>query len=142
MSMHAFAAYPEPRSALHLQRLLVVEDDLDMRPFFDRIVGSVATNVLLDWADSVRDAIQRLNRERYDLVVSDFLLDGSGSGLTLKNWCDYNYPRTRFTMMSAFPIADALAADDPPDAFLRKPFTLAQLRRFLNVQLAVASTDS
>ena len=135
MNACSVVSHPPVSLAPCPRRLLVVEDDRDMRPIFGAIVDSFASHLLLDWAESVPIAMDRMNRQTYDLVVADFLLDGCGSGLTLKNWCDYNHPTTRFVMMSAFPIAEALVGANPPSAFLRKPFTLAQLRRFLAGQL-------
>lgn len=141
MNSQALAAYPQAYLGSRPHRLLVVEDDLDMRPIFELVGGSVPPHLLFDWAENVPDAIDRMNRESYDLVVCDFLLDGRGSGLSLKAWCDYNQPTTRFAMMSAFPIADALVDTSPPSAFLRKPFTLAQLRRFLDALLTSSPSD-
>ena len=141
MISHALATHQQPplscRTPLNpfRRRLLVVEDDLDMRPIFDRIRSAIASNLQLDWAVSVPDAVDWMNRIDYDLVISDFLLEGHDSGLTLKHWCEYSHPMTPFVMMSAFPVADSLAGANPSSAFLRKPFTVEQLRAFIVEQL-------
>lgn len=126
----AFPILPELRPA-RLRRLLVVEDDADLRAVFERVGASVDPHLVMDWAESVPDAMQRMNRERYDLVLSDFLLDERGSGFSLKTWCEYNHPTTLFAMMSAFPVADGARGSNPPIVFLPKPFTVGQLRSFL-----------
>lgn len=142
MTMHArasrLAAGPCPASGIlriRSRRMLVVEDDPDLRDVFEYVGAAVDPDLVLDWAENVPDAVRHMERERYDVVVSDYLLDESGSGLTLRHWCDSHRPRTRFAMMSAFPIGDVTSGSDLPTPFLPKPFTVAQLRRFLCTQL-------
>jgi DNA-binding NtrC family response regulator len=116
-------------------RLLVVEDDPDLRPVLERAARLVDPELRVDWAVSVPEAIQQLNLGEYELVLTDYLLDERGSGFTLRSWCDYHRPRLRVAMMSAYPIGDAGSRPEI-GRFLRKPFTMQQLWAFLRAALA------
>lgn len=119
------------------QRVLIVEDDSDLRMLVERAVSALDPALTIDWAPGLADAIPLLNEqgEDYRLVLSDYLLDEHGSGFDLKNWCELNFPGLRFAMMSAYPIG--------PEAihvlgcrFLPKPFTLGDLRHFVRSALS------
>lgn len=147
MAMQARASRPHPLPAgerllrVRSRRLLVVEDDPDLRAVFERVGAVVDPDLVLDWAESVPDAVEHLERESYDAVICDFMLDERGSGLALRHWCDAHRPATRFAMMSAFPLADFAGGPDRPTSFLPKPFTVAQLRRFLCSELWAGDRD-
>src|SRR6266705_2518391 len=60
-----------------MTRILLVEDDEDVRPMMERVLLSVGYQV--DSVASVRSAVILLRRRSYDLVVADGRLpDGTG----------------------------------------------------------------
>lgn len=66
-------------------RVLIVEDDLALQPFWTLIVKWCFDRVIMDWAVSSEHALQMvatLNRSGfgYDLIVVDLFLAGSDTG--------------------------------------------------------------
>lgn len=110
-------------------RVLVVEDDVDMRTLLERTIRSIEPELAVDWVSNVPDAISQLNEraERYKLVLSDYLLDERGTGFDLYNWCSFHSPELRFAMMSAYPVGQETNCD-----FLPKPFSGYGLREFMS----------
>lgn len=117
-------------------RLLVVEDDADLRRMIERIGQGLDSELAIDWASGVSSARALLARESYELVLADYLLEGRESGLRLRPYCLRFQPEARFAMMSVLPLAESLErAGQPQIPFLRKPFSPAQLRAFLQASI-------
>lgn len=70
------------------KKILIVEDDLSLRPFWSLVFDRIAPRSRLDWAISSEQA-QRLiedstrNQRPYDVIITDLFLAGSGTGLDL-----------------------------------------------------------
>lgn len=70
------------------KKILIVEDDLSLRPFWSVVFDRCAPRSRLDWAVSSEQA-QRLLRDAtsqerpYDVIITDLFLAGSGTGLDL-----------------------------------------------------------
>ncbi len=117
-------------------RLLVIEEDLDLKVVLERVASFLDPNFIVDWCTNVRTAREALRHTTYDLVLADYLLDGSGFGIHLLRDCQAQQPYAKFAMMSAYPLAgcvDALAHQHVP--FLRKPFSVTECRNFLAAAL-------
>ena len=113
-------------------RLLAVEDDADLEPLVRRAVEGLDPPVALDWCRSTVQAYGYLAREYYDLVLVDYLLEGSRAGLTLRSTCWELQPQAIFAMTSSYPLNDYLhSVGRAGTPFLPKPFGARQLRRFI-----------
>ena len=71
-----------------LKRVLVVEDDLSLRPLWENFFASAAMKFWLDWAVSCEQALVMIadknkERKKYHLIISDLFLAGSGTGIDL-----------------------------------------------------------
>lgn len=70
------------------KRILVVEDDLALKPIWEHILRRQFTEYHLDWAVSCEEA-QKLvsssivHEAPYSLIVTDLFLSGAGTGLDL-----------------------------------------------------------
>jgi DNA-binding NtrC family response regulator len=116
-------------------RVLVVDDDRDLFPIFRRAVAALDGDVRLDWATSVTDGLVLLDTRSYEFVVSDYLLR-DGTGFELQRWRDRRIPERPFGMISVVPLADVQLVTQGGRArtlFLSKPFTLGDLRQFLQI---------
>jgi DNA-binding response OmpR family regulator len=88
--------------------VLIVEDDLTLRPLWERAFKSKGLDIKVDWATSMEEA-ERLIRHRfkykapYQLVVADIFLEGQGSGIDL--WNRYGEEAMDFVFVSALPIS-------------------------------------
>lgn len=124
-------AFPRPLLPIRRPRALVVEDDEDLRPLFERTLHELDPELRVDWAASVTEAVEMLRRHEHELVVADYLLD-DGTGLLVKRWIELRAPQTPFGMVSAYRVH---AGGEPGEgrgfAFLPKPFGRGELRAFL-----------
>jgi DNA-binding NtrC family response regulator len=122
-----------PRAFLRLldERVLVVEDDLDLEPVFRRVLHAVDPELRLLWARSAREAIQLLQGRPVGFVVADYLL-GDAPGSQVQRWLERHSPGVPFAMISALPLsAELLRADGTRIPFLPKPFSVEALIQFL-----------
>lgn len=54
-----------------LRRLLIVEDEQDVRDFLKRAFSRIATHATIETAENGADALQQIQNGFFDLVVSD-----------------------------------------------------------------------
>lgn len=126
-----------PLLQIHRPRVLVVEDDLDLRTILERVVRSIDPDLVIDWATNVVDARNLLGARDYRLILADYRLDANGSGLSLRPYCRWRQPSAPFAMMSALTVEDYLrSVGRQPCPFLRKPFSVEECRTFLSSLLA------
>lgn len=124
-------AFSQPLVHLRRPRAIVIDDDEDLRPIFERALRAVDPDIRVDWAVSVSEAVELLRRNDYDFVVADYML-GDGTGLLVKRWIDLRRPGKPFGMISAYSVraeSGRVAGRSVP--FLPKPFSRAELRSFL-----------
>jgi CheY-like chemotaxis protein len=112
----------------HALRILVVDDSSKLRQLMALILrcdGHVVHTV-----GTAPEVLAQLERECYELVISDLSLGGNVAGLRLAQTARRVWPKVRFMLAtgSAEDLTPAEWARWGVDAFLRKPFTPAQLR--------------
>lgn len=89
-------------------RVLIVEDDLSFKPFWESVLSTSGFKLAMDWATSKEEA-ERLIRHRfrkddpYDLVISDIWLEGEGTGIDL--WNQLGEAVKNFVFISGLPIS-------------------------------------
>jgi len=132
-----FAESQPQKTRLEGRRILVVDDEEDMAFLVKGMLeakGHKATT-----ATSVKDAIETLSMERFDLVVSDFNMPVM-SGLELareirRRWHPYAPP---VVVMSGTPSEEMPVAQKGSDevaAFLSKPFSMEALENSIHTAL-------
>lgn len=113
-------------------RMLVVEDDRELEPLVRRTLTALETPVDIDWCCATSLAYGYLAREFYDLVLVDYLLEGSRAGITLRSACWELQPQAVFAMTSSYPLPEYLrSVGRPGTPFLPKPFGTRELRTFV-----------
>jgi DNA-binding NtrC family response regulator len=123
----------EQTSVLLPQRraVLVVEDDVFLKPFLRRILRSIDPYITMHWAVSVESARMQLEETCFSMVIADCLLPNETSGLQVWEFCKANLPGTPFLMISGLSqkTIQYLHGDHrlvPPH--LRKPFSAKDCR--------------
>lgn len=118
-------------------RLLVVEDDLDLCVLFERIASQLRPAPKLDWATSVDEAIGLLESSNYEAVLLDYWLAGPASGYALGSWITRNRPGLSVGMMSSLATERYLEWSEAAiPRFLAKPFSVTECREFVRSLLA------
>ncbi len=107
--------------------VLIVEDDLALRPLWER--AFLAKAVKIDWATSMEEAEQYIrvrfnNGIPYHLVIADISLEGKGTGIDL--WNRYGEEASNFVFVTGLPISKQafhtlLNYGYPP--YFKKPLT-------------------
>ena len=127
------------------KRILIVEDDLTIKPILERMLEKLSPGITVDWATSAEAALTRLaegsqRRTRvaalrnlldpyYSVVLSDVRLAGEKSGIDLVDDCFAQSIPVRFVL------ASAQSAVDSPLPFLPKPFRMDDVRGLLGPYL-------
>jgi response regulator RpfG family c-di-GMP phosphodiesterase len=116
-------------------RILVVEDEQALRRLLRRYLGELGYSVTT--APDAPEALELLDRERFDLVVTDLRLP-TASGLDLLATVRARLPGTRTVLMSGKADVPSLVAavERGVDAVLLKPFELEELRLQVEQSLA------
>ena len=121
-------------------RVLVVDDEGYIR---DLIRDTLRTrNYAAGVAANGAEALDRLSRERYDIVVTDVIMPGM-DGLELVKQVRRQHPATRIIVLTGFPrsadISDFLAQG--VDEFLPKPFRANDLMAVIRrLEQAIAAS--
>ena len=127
-------AAPAPRDVSHLAVLVVEDDDELAATVLDMMaqLGHSGTRVV-----TVASALAVLTSEQVDLVFSDVLLPGGGSGLDLAREMEARGIAIPLILTSGYGggVTQRLAAANLP--FLRKPYRIETLRKAISDTLAV-----
>ena len=110
-------------------RTLVAEDDFFMRPLLTRILYAVDQGMDITWVSSLEDSKIALQKTNYDLVIADYLLEGSGTGLDLWDYCRACHPKLPVLIISGTSldtIKKSAGCENAKINYLNKPFRAEQ----------------
>ena len=95
----------------YVPRILVVEDDLTLKPFWEVFFGRSLLRFHLDWAVSGEEARRLVadanqpnesgDRGTYDLIVADLFLSGAETGLDLLDSVEVKQSGASVVLVSA-----------------------------------------
>lgn len=124
-----------------LARVLVVDDEADIRELLDLTLARMGLSA--DCAASVAEARQFLERERYQLCLTDMRLP-DGEGLEIVRLIGERYGETPVAVITAFGSAENAVAALKAGAFdyLAKPVALDQLRTLIKSALSLPAGGS
>lgn len=117
---------PSRASLLHAIRVLVVDDEVNLRFAIER--GLRKSGHHADSASTVRQAIDRLRTQPYDTVITDLRMPG-GDGIELVQWIGSYSPSTKVLILSGY-ITEQIRLEygkQPTIRLLDKPVELASL---------------
>jgi len=108
-----------------MAHILLAEDDDAMRLFLARALGEAGHEVVT--AADGTEALPWLERECFDLLLSDIVMPGIG-GIELARHCERLCPQTRIMLITGFAAVSLEASREAPRAtVLSKPFHLRDL---------------
>lgn len=130
---HAHAPAPSPMTKPQGVKILCVEDEPSLRRSLVRMLGIGGHDVT--GVESAEQAIELLEAQAFDLVLSDVSLPGM-SGEQLRRMILERYPKLseRVLLMSGF-----FPNHQNVPYFLQKPFSLRQLNAALEAVLLPAN---
>lgn len=108
-----------------MTRILLAEDDDAMRAYLARALENAGYSV--DAVDRGTAALPLLERERYDLLLSDIVMPEM-DGIELAQRCGELSPRTKVMFITGFAAVTMKASREAPNAkILSKPFHLRDI---------------
>ena len=118
-------------------RILVVDDEPAVLLFTSTVLGRANFDVAT--AASAEEALERMEREAFDLIVTDFRMRGeSGEAVVLS--ARGRNPENRVIMMTgwAHELPEWVKAGPAAVRIITKPFSIADLRRAVSEALEAA----
>jgi two-component system, NtrC family, response regulator PilR len=127
---------PERRTAQPARRVLVVDDEPDIRELLELTLAKMGLGV--DSAGSIAEAKERLKNERYDLCLTDMRL-GDGEGLELVRHIAGLAADLPVAVITAYGSTENAVAALKAGAFdyVSKPVGLEQLRALVKSALSL-----
>ncbi len=113
-------------------RILIVEDDSNVRSFLHNAMKALRRGVKIETATNGADGLKMARRQEYDLIITDFhmpKLNGLDLTFTLRQE-GYTIP---IVVVSADPDTETDAIAAGSSLFLHKPVSLENLRYMLDV---------
>lgn len=114
--------------------VLVVEDDIFCRMIIENAVREYSLDIKIVTASSEDEALTILKTTPFDLVISDYFLEGAGTGLDLCRKIIAEYPKTKCLMMSSmnFPqYQEVVNKTDASPEFMQKPIKPSLIKKYL-----------
>lgn len=89
-----------------IKRILIVEDDLALKPLWENFFRYRTQQVDLEWAVSCEQAMKMVKKangaqEPYYLIIADIFLAGSGTGMELLKSKDVEVSQAHTVLVSA-----------------------------------------
>ena len=109
-------------------RILVIDDEVSVRQLLERVLVRAGHQV--DLAENGEQALARLAKEKYDLIIVDKNLPGLG-GLEILKLVRSQYPRLLAIMITGFPTpeSEATATGLGVHSYIVKPFGIVDIVR-------------
>jgi signal transduction histidine kinase/ActR/RegA family two-component response regulator len=126
-------AFKSVREPVAETRILVIDDDKDVRDFLSSALGSMGYSVAE--ADCGEAGLRQLEESRPDLVLLDYAMPGM-HGADVARIARQRDSSLPIVFVTGYAVSDQLEAALGPDVpVLRKPFTVAQLAALVEEQL-------
>ena len=126
-------------------KILIVEDDLSLRPFWTSILNQCGFAHQLDWAVSCEQAQKLLRHAQsvsdpYAMIITDIFLAGSDTGLDLLNSAEVLQSGAHKLLVSGADekeIRESFTNLSQEVMVLSKPLTVVKCKRVLEKALPV-----
>lgn len=111
-------------------KLLVVDDELIMREYLGDVLSEMGFNIVK--VASGEEAIDKIDGERFDMVITDLKMPGIGGAKVFKHTrlCQ---PEAKIIIMTAYSLdlSGKQYIEEGAFGFILKPFDLSQIRKLV-----------
>jgi len=112
---------------MNKKRILIADDEPVMRDVMKSALS--ALDIEIDTVDDGNEAMERINKIAYDLVITDYLMPKM-DGLELIRWMKSTYPSIPVILVTGTMSADA-ASNSKVAACITKPFKVSEFRNIV-----------
>lgn len=114
----------------NVKKILIVEDDMALKPIWEKFFRLFSDRLSLEWAVSCEEAIKMVQQandsgEKFFLIISDIFLAGSKTGIQLINSPEVIASQAKTVLISAADREDVIknyGKDLPDTLVISKPF--------------------
>lgn len=109
------------------KHILVVDDEESVRQICSRMLTPLG--YVVETVDNADHALARVEKEWFDLLITDYRMPGTLNGLTLGRAVRERSPHTQVMLMTAFPAVDMAVETLRMGGldYMIKPFDLTEL---------------
>ena len=124
-----------------MNHVLIVDDDPDITYIVSTGLAKFKGHSVIDVAHNGQDAIAKLRKNAYDLVITDYHMPDM-SGFEVAQNVRQLSPKTQVMLMTAYG-SDELqtAAEKTLDGYINKPFSIRQIREVVDGALNRTTPD-
>lgn len=124
-----------------MNHVLIVDDDPDITYIVSMGLAKFKGHSIIDVAHNGQDAIAKLHKNSYDLVITDYHMPDM-SGFEVAQNVRQLSPNTQVMLMTAYG-SDELqtAAQETLDGYINKPFSIRQIREVVEGALNRTTQD-
>ena len=119
------------------KRILFVDDDIDLLQLYKKTFRLKYRDVIADFEYSPADAIKKLDKKKYNIIVTDYKMPAINGGMLL-NIVKEKRPDIIRIILTAY-IDEALKSDynDPFCYFLKKPIVMGELMDTIEIAMKI-----
>lgn len=105
-----------------MKKIMIIDDELDISDVLERFLGR-EKNYSINTYSNPNNALQELQREHYDLVLTDIMMP-LVNGLDILEQIKQFSPRTKVILMTAYSTDKKIKKSETlhADGYLEKPF--------------------
>jgi DNA-binding response OmpR family regulator len=124
-----------------MHRILIVDDQRDVRQVLRAGLGTLKANISIVDVPSAEEGMLVLAQEAYDILVVDVRLPGI-SGLELRAWAQVKNPDLKLIIITGSPDASTRqqVMDAPVDAYFFKPIDMGEFLSSVESMLGLPSS--
>ena len=118
----------------HRPRILIVEDDMSLKPFWLHLIETVDETAEIKWMTTQEGAFHSLKKwnqsgRPYDLVISDVFLSGQKTGVDLWRESErINVPFMLTSVISPKRLEKMFSPGEPMPVLLQKPINIDECK--------------
>ena len=86
---------------VHFTKILVVEDDAYLHSFLQQSLHEIQASLQIIWVKKAEEAWGLIEKEKFDLIISDYHLKTEKTGLDLMTCCRAGVPQIPFLLLSS-----------------------------------------
>ncbi len=123
-----------------MKRVLLIEDDERLK---DTLCHLLSPKFKVQSAESVAEATTLATANRFDAIISDFVLN-DGDGFSMLNFINRIEPRPKLFFITAYAEKDMAIKllNEKIDGFIEKPFELSHLMSLLEKELGTTMSHN
>lgn len=139
--VHENEAQWKDKTTSRRPRVLIVEDDTTLEPFWMHIIDSIDERAEVKWMTTEEGAeysvMKWLNRGKpYDLIISDIFLSGHKTGIELwRESMDLDIPFILTSVVSPKKLERMLGKNELVPPFIQKPLDVDECKAMIKAML-------